>query len=325
MTRSRRYVLLAIQVALALACLYAAYQLTYRLDVGLLTANWPWIGLLIVAWALNQAVCAWRLRVLLGVLDIRLSYLEVLRLTLSSFIAASVLPGVVAGDIAKIALVKLSTHNIRLSDIAIVALIDRVLGFLSLWMLSFILSFLIAAPEGGLAAPLMQFVRIGFVLALIAIAVMVLGARTLALAVDRWSHRLPRRVVAVAHVLFRVLRDGKALRTIVIAAVPVSLLAVVVLVGIQAFVGGRIMLSLGQPASVLLQAFLAPVSIIVASLPIVPSGIGIGQLSLSASYTVMNLAAEAALILTSLVQVAQISLSCALAWFVLRLRSRPAS
>jgi uncharacterized membrane protein YbhN (UPF0104 family) len=324
MTRNRRTAFLAIQVLLALACLYAAWQLASRFDLKLLAASWPWIGLLVVAWALNQAVCAWRLRVLLGVLDIVLPYLEVLRLTLSSFIAASVLPGVVAGDIAKIALVKLSTRDVRLSDIAIVALIDRVLGFLSLWMLSFILSFAVAAPEGGVAGPLIQFARAGFVLTVIALIVMVLGARTLALAVERWSPRLPRRVVAVAHVLFRVLRDGKALRTILFAAVPISLLAVVVLVSIQAFVGGWIMVSLGRPAAVLPQAFLAPVSIVVSSLPIVPAGIGVGQLSLSASYRIMNLAAEAALTLTSLVQIAQIGLSCALAWFVLRLRGKSA-
>jgi len=93
------------------------------------------------------------------------------------------------------------------------------------------------------------------------------------------------------------------------------------LIAAQATTGGAILASLGHTPETLLQAFLAPTSLVVSTLPIAPSGLGVGQLTLGAIYRLAGLNPAVAILLTTIVQASQLAVACTLgvlAFFTVR-------
>ncbi len=294
------------RIALAAICLAAAFKLSSATPHNLIFGNALGCAALVAGWVLNQIFCAWRLQILMRVLQIRIPYLVMLRITFSAFVAASVMPGLIAGDVAKVVLLKIDSRDVGLADLTLIALIDRALGMLCLWFLSVFLSFIIEVPDTGQARGLILIVQAGFFV-LCAAAILVMHVLRRKREADIWwLPRMPARVSSFFRATIRLARDDRALAQIFLRATPISFVAVILLVSTQAGVGSLMMSELGEPQRILLQTFLAPTSIVVSSLPIAPSGIGVGQLTLATTYAIMQLPSEVAIALTSVVQISQI-------------------
>lgn len=297
---------------------------TWRLALG----HPNWVGVMVAAWLFNQVFCALRLRALLSIFGYELPALSCMQITFATFFVSSVFPGVVVGDAAKIALLRLAKREGGIAELTLVTVVDRALGVLSLWLVAFALSFVVALPDTVAANGLVWFVRLGAAAPIAAGFAIYWLARSSTADISR---RLRGRALVIAtraRDILLVFSSARSVRVLTTTAVPLSLVAVVGLVFAQAATGATIMLTLGSPPDFILQAMLAPTSLIVAAMPISPSGIGVGQVTLAATYHVAALSTEGAVLLTTIVQISQLLLGAtlgAMAFLTLRRRGEAAA
>jgi uncharacterized protein (TIRG00374 family) len=303
----------AIPIAIALAklivgagCLYWALSIVPPSTWGVAFGKPQWLAIMIAAWIFNQVVCSLRLRTLLGIFGYHLPAQTCLQITFATFFVSSVFPGVVVGDATKIALLRLAKREGGLAELTLVTLVDRALGLLSLWFVAFVLSFVVSLPDTVAAHSLVWFVRIGVAIP-IAIGLLVFWLALSSTA--EMSKRLSGRALVLAtraRDILIVFSSGRSIRLMATAAVPLSILAVAGLVFAQAGVGAMVLSTLGEAPNFTLQAMLAPTSLIVAAMPISPSGIGVSQVTLVATYHVAALNTDGAVLLTTVVQISQL-------------------
>jgi len=117
-----------------------------------------------------------------------------------------------------------------------------------------------------------------------------------------------RLSIALSHMiaLIHVLISPRTAVLVGVFALPLSLMAVTILIGAQASVGSMLAVDQGYLPELFTQAFLAPASLIISVLPISPSGIGIGQFTLAAAYDAAGLQRDIGIILATMVQISQI-------------------
>ena len=130
----------AISLALRLCCLLLAAGLLWltarRTDADVVAAlrnalKWP-LTLALLLYGAAQILGAYRWKTLLDVQDLGLTLWDALRLTLVGNFFSLIIPGAVTGDILKIAFAT-QKHPGKASELALVALVDRVIGLFGIF------------------------------------------------------------------------------------------------------------------------------------------------------------------------------------------------
>lgn len=318
-TLMKRRLLFLAKLGLGAACLVWALSTIRPSTWELALSHLGWLWVMLAAWILNQFFCALRLRVLLSIFGYRLSVVETVRVAFASFFMASVLPGVVVGDMAKIAILRFATKDTGIGELTMVTLLDRMFGLLSLWLIAFVLGFIVELPDTFVAQSLVWLLRISVLIPVLCVAFLAFIASPHSAWLSKGLTGRAAFLAGRARSIVRKLTLRRSLIAIVTGVIPLSLIAVVCLVAAQAATGALVSSSLGGPSSFLEQAFLAPTSIFVSTIPIAPAGIGVGQLTLAGIYDVAGLNPEVAVLLTTIVQISQLIVGCTIgaAFFVL--------
>jgi uncharacterized membrane protein YbhN (UPF0104 family) len=302
---------LVLKLGLAALCVWIAATLVPKAQWYSLLDHPGGFLCLVVGWMVNQVLCACRLWVILRSVGYNTEFGSIVRIVFSSFLFGSLFPGIIVQDLAKIALIRttsVAASATGLPQVVLVILADRILGLFSLWLLAFILSFVVTLPAGLTADLIVYSIRFG--------GILVLGALIFAVSTKLLTRAIRRRpvggklgeLIALLDMFF----SRRTFRAALLFALPVSLLAGGSLMILQAEIGGRLMLAAGQPVAVILQAFLAPASLVISALPLAPAGIGFGQLGLAAIYEIAGLPAAVGVLLATIMQMSQLAAACLL-------------
>ncbi|WP_398480811.1 lysylphosphatidylglycerol synthase transmembrane domain-containing protein [Tardiphaga sp.] len=279
-----------------------------QIDVALIFdfAQFECISFLCLVWFINQVLCAYRLKILLAIVDCRLSSWDVLRVTFLGFAVSSILPGLVTGDVFKVGLIRWRSNVSKIGEISAVVMADRIFGLAALIVMSCALSFQADLDHSGPAEYIVVIVRMLTVLLFLGCAI-ALFARVLLrrLGVAYANTRLALVINRVARFL-RVLTRFLSTPVMMAQAALISTLTVVLLVAGQASVGSVATIQLGDAPKFLIQAFLAPASLVVSSFPISPAGVGVGQITLKSLYSIFELPIAAGVLVATLMQASQI-------------------
>jgi uncharacterized protein (TIRG00374 family) len=277
---------------------------------SLAASHLSWLWLMLAAWTLNQVFCALRLRVLLSIFGYRLGVADTMRVAFASFFVSSVLPGLVVGDVAKIAILRFATKDSGIGELTMVTLLDRLFGLLSLWAIAFVLSFVVTLPDTIIVESVIWLLRISLILPVLCVAFLVFIASPRSAWLSKGLSGRAAFLAQRARSIVRKLTLRRSLAAILTQVIPYSLIAVVFLVAGQAATGSLIAASIGELRAFLEQSFLAPTSIFVSTIPIAPAGIGVGQVTLSGIYQIAGLNPEVAVLLTTVVQISQLVVGC---------------
>ncbi len=133
--------LLLCKIGIAVFLLWVLYYYEY-LELSLLSnivsSHWLLIGFIFIAW-ITYPICALRWHWLLSVQGIKTSIFSVFKIVYASAFIGLYLPGVVGGDIVRIAFgLKLTKEKI--SEMSISVLMDRLLGVMGILFLGFFAS-----------------------------------------------------------------------------------------------------------------------------------------------------------------------------------------
>lgn len=261
----------------------------------------------LAGWLANQCFCALRFYILVNRAGVPLSLRQTMRMTMIGFFAGCVFGGFAANDAVRALMLRHAATDAQLSRLLLLIVLDRVLGFAAFALWALALSYVAASTLDPALAPLMGTIRgVGFGLLAAFAALFALTALA--------GRARPSPRSALLARMYAVARMGSETRiaTGMILAFPLAVLAAGAVIVAQGFIGARIVSELGQAPSFSLQAFLAPTSIIVSILPIVPLGIGLGQLTLSGLYALFGLGIDAAVLLTTIMQAAQFTIAAGL-------------
>lgn len=263
-----------------------------------------WLLPALGGWLANQWFCAVRFFVLANRAGVPLPFMQSLRMTLVANFVGCIFGGFAATDVARAIWLRQADTGAGLSGILVLLVLDRGLGLLAFAVWAFALSYAVPATLVAGADVLIETIRAlcaGFVAAVVVVAVLAtLFARSTATEGTGIIARISRIVGFAVQPRIAV---GMLL------AFPLALLSAGTVIVAQGWMGTQIMDALGSSPQFLLQSFLAPASIIVSILPLVPLGIGLGQLTLSGLYALCGLALDAAVILTTLMQVGQLAIA----------------
>jgi len=112
-----------------------------------------------LGWILNQILCSVRLLLLLNIFGIRVLFLNAFNINMISFFLSSIIPGLIIGDAYKIFIIKYQNKRTSLSKITFIILFDRVLGFISILFVTFLLSFIVDLKEQDITNIYVWWVR----------------------------------------------------------------------------------------------------------------------------------------------------------------------
>ncbi len=309
-SRIKQRIFFVAKLVLGGACLAWALSTIRPSTWTLAAGHLGWIWPMIAAWTLNQVFCALRLRSLLSIFGYRVGMADAMRVAFASHFLSSVLPGLVMGDVAKIALLRFATRDTGIGELTMVTLLDRLFGLVSLWAVAFVLSFIIQLPDTLVVQSVVWLLRISVVIPLLCVAFLLFVASPHSAWLSRGLTGRAAFLAQRARSIVRKLTLRRSLTAIATQVIPFSMIAVLFLVAAQAATGGVIAASLGEPRAFVEQSFLAPTSIFVSTIPIAPAGIGVGQLTLAGIYQVAGLNPEVAVRLTTVVQISQLIVGC---------------
>jgi uncharacterized membrane protein YbhN (UPF0104 family) len=309
-SQTKQRIFFAAKLGLGAACLVWALSTIRPSTWALAASHVSWLWLMLAAWTLNQVFCALRLRVLLSIFGYRLGVADTMRIAFASHFVSSVLPGLVMGDVAKIAILRFATKDSGIGELTMVTLLDRLFGLLSLWAVAFVLSFVVVLPETVVAQSVVWLLRISVVIPVLCLAFLLFVASPHSAWLSKGLTGRAAFLAQRARSIVRKLTLRRSLAAILTQVIPFSMIAVVFLVAGQAATGGLISASLGESRAYIEQSFLAPTSIFVSTIPIAPAGIGVGQLTLAGIYQIAGLNPEVAVLLTTVVQISQLVVGC---------------
>ena len=276
-----------------------------------------WILPALAGWLANQGFCALRFYVLANRAGMPLSLAQSLQMTLACFFVGCVFGGVAANDLARVVWLRQAGAIGRLSDILVLLALDRALGVLAFAAWAFALSYAVPAalaPGMELLIGTVRVLCVGFAATL---AVLAMLATLLA------RHRRADSASWIARVAAIVgLATQARVAAGLLLAFPLAVVAAGAVIVAQGYIGAEVAGALGESPQFLVQSFLAPASIIISILPLVPLGIGLGQLTLSGLYALFGLRLETAVILTTVMQVGQFGIAAGVGAPVLALVRR---
>jgi uncharacterized membrane protein YbhN (UPF0104 family) len=301
----KRFAVLAFKLTIAGSCLALAGKSVRPATWSLVLDSHAWLGLLVAAWLLNQLCCGFRFWTLARGSGVPVGLPAAMGFSFAGFFLGTALGGFAANDAARIFLLRQTTDGVTLSKLVSLVILDRALGFLAFAAVAFVLSFLADYPADGDARAMVVLVRAAVAILLLGVVAVVGAAAWFARVQGRLMGRFGIRGAA----LVSTIREQQP-STVLFIAFPLSIVAVTALVIGQGTVGALLAGALGERSAWLTQSFLAPASIIISILPLVPAGIGIGQLSLSGLYEVFSLYPATAVALTSMMQAAQVIVAC---------------
>lgn len=212
-------------------------------------------------------VLAWRLILLLAVQDLPIQFRRAFVITVVCNLVGAVLPGIVAGDITKVACLSRIKPGIR-SQVAVVVLLDRLIGLYSLLVLGSIAAGLAALSHLAIRHEILWLAAVGMLLGTVGLLVLIeISHRTQIFAVRRSGiFQLVGRI-ASAFAAYR----GQPVTVVIVLVLSVASHALTV----GAFVCSAIALSDTLPLAV--HFVLDPLAMLLNAVPLTPGGLGLAE------------------------------------------------
>lgn len=300
-TYGRRVGLWVVRLGVATIALVVAMTMVDAATWSVALRNPHWLVAAIAAWLVNQVGCALRFHVVARAMSVPLAFPTSFRMTVIGFFVGCTFGGFAANDVARAVLLRSSKAGTGLGHVLVVLLVDRILGFGGFVTCALLLSFMVEPVDIASAAIVGSARFAGYVVLATLFALAIIACRVTTPAPARHAPARYPRVAAMVDLVFK-----RRVAAGMLTAFPLSLAATGALVAAQGWAGGQASMALGLPAAALVQSFLAPASIVISVLPIVPLGVGVGQLTLSGLYALFGLPVSLAVVLTTLMQVAQL-------------------
>ena len=254
-------------------------------------------GLILFGVIVGLASC--RLRLLLSVQSISLSFVQAIRLTLIGAFFSLVIPGAVSGDVVKMSLITQHTDK-KKAEAAFVVFIDRVLGLfgllaLTVLVLLFFSSFI--ADLGREHQPVqlaVYIIGIGSFLSVAAVVLIEMREKLLQIGliqkiVTRVSEKLPKFIPSFMQRLVEVLEIYKKNKKIVIWGLSISILIHILLALILLCIG----IGIGdENPSVPGYLVTSSVANAIAAIPLTPAGLGTRDGTIAIFLGAMNVQPE---------------------------------
>lgn len=306
-TYGQRAGLWVVRLGVATIALVVAMTMVDAATWSVAVHNPHWLFAAVAAWLVNQVGCALRFHIVARAMGIPLAFPTSFRMTVIGFFVGCVFGGFAANDVTRAVLLRSSKAGTGFGHVLFVLLVDRILGFGGFVTCALLLSFTVQPADIASAAIVGSARVAGYVVLATLFALAVIACRATTAVPARHAPARYPRVAAMIDLVFK-----RRVAAGMLAAFPLSLAATGALVAAQGWAGGEASTALGLPSAALVQSFLAPASIIISVLPIVPLGVGVGQLTLSGLYALFGLPVSLAVVLTTLMQVAQLIVAACL-------------
>lgn len=253
-----------------------------------------------LGWITNQILCSVRLLLLLNLFGIKVSFVNCFNINMIGFFLSSVIPGLIIGDAYKIFIIKYQNKKASLSKITFIILFDRLLGFISILFVTLILSFIVDLKEQDVTNVYIWWVKfISYVLILLFFLLFLIKK----IKFNNPSNFYISKKIEQLKIPFKQIVSFDFFLYIM----PISFFAVSSLVITQGFISVLINQDLTLNLSNVLEyALLSPISIIASIIPLSPSGIGIGQVTLGSFYQYAGYNFTDAVYVTTIIQLGQI-------------------
>lgn len=269
----------------------------------------PWLFALIpLAWAANQLFTTFRLHYLMKTLGRPSRFADILRANMSSLFVGNLMPGIVGADIVKFFYIKKSDSEMKAGQLALVLVIDRVLGLVSiLFWCSFFGLFIDAAPASA-ANPSLKYLAL---MPVALLACVVTGFAAIYF-LSGWVERqnLPQIVKSLNDVCLKLAKTGD--RRALALMLASNLLAVLVLLLGLAAVGASLQARATGQGLFAWHLFLIPLVLFASMIPLTPMGIGVAQVTMAGAYEMFGLTPSVGVSISTLSQTGLIIVSLAI-------------
>jgi uncharacterized protein (TIRG00374 family) len=224
---------------------------------------------------------------------------------MSSLFVGNLMPGVVGSDVVKFFYMKRNDPSISSRRLAVVLVLDRVLGLVAVLFWCAFFSFFVDVDAGAGDARAARLLTYMPVLILLLI---VLGAVMFDFVVAFISRfQLPATLGNLVNT-YRHFARSRSKRSLALVMV-YNLSAVFILLAGLALVGGQLQLQQSGEARVALQFFLSPLALIASVLPLTPMGIGVAQITMAGAYGLFGLDPSVGVSISTLSQLGLLSVS----------------
>ena len=260
-----------------------------------------------LAWLGNQLLTSKRLGILLQAVDQKSdNLLKLFRLNLISMLFTVLPLGLVGSDIAKIVMLSHYHKNISKKKLAFIVLCDRILGLVSLIVAVSFISIIVRSDLIVIKTIQMSSWLLSLLLLFVLICVYIASKKIMNF--KREKNDLINTMLLLLQFIVSTFTNPRA----VIKLGAISMLAILVLVFSQAFIGYWLLELMQSNGHFWQQAFALPASIFAAIVPITPVGIGLGQISVVSLYELLNIPSTVGVVVVSLSQISQILLAITL-------------
>jgi uncharacterized protein (TIRG00374 family) len=255
-----------------------------------------------VCWLLNQLLTTMRLHTFFLALGRPTKFFDVLHANMSSLFVGNLLPGVVGADVVKYFYLKRHDPSIFRSQLALILVLDRIMGLMSvLFWCSFFSVFILFGITTSPPALLIY-------LPSILLIILIVGLFTVKLIAPYASRlKLPLLVIGLIDTYHQILKlkNSRELTLMMFY----NLLAVFILLAGLVFIGGQLQLQQNEESMYILQFFLIPLVLIAAMIPLTPMGIGIAQVTMASAYSLFGLDESIGVTVSTLSQLGLLTIS----------------
>ena len=147
-SRSKKILGVLLRVALVLLAFFLLYTTLRQTNADILQdlkkANHFLLAVIAISFGIIFLLSAFRWKMLMDVQGMRLPFLALLKLTMTGAFFSLFIPGVVSGDVVKIAYAKQAFPG-RITEITLTVILDRILGLAGLFVTAFLIT-LISLP-----------------------------------------------------------------------------------------------------------------------------------------------------------------------------------
>lgn len=273
--------------------------------------------LLIAAWIFNLFLTIFRLYIILLAVGIKLNFFGLIKAATSSMFVGNLLPGVIGADAVKFLYIKRLDPTIGKGKLALVLLLDRVLGLIGVlfWCsVSGLLLYIFYRQDfsGHLQAIFYLPTAILSGVLLLFLLVFIYFKKFSSFKSENKLNKIFQDLSYLA--------KGFSTRDIILAMVA-NLIAVFILLMALVYMGISISLNSNLEGA-LVQFFLIPLVLFSSMIPLAPLGFGLAQLSMAGAYELFGLSASIGIAVSTASQIALLLITLIIGGSVFMINSK---
>ncbi len=258
-----------------------------------------------ICWFFNQVLTTLRLQSILHSLGRPTQLFDVFRANMSSLFVGNLMPGVMGADVVKFFYIKKHDPSISKTQLALVLVLDRILGLVAILFWCTIFSIFIMTNYSNdyseMAEILVYLPLVLFILFIIGLLILDYLMKFLT------KFKLPDIFLKLVNTYHMLVQSGN--RRALILVLVYNLLAVFILLTGLVFVGVYLQTQETGQGMFALQFFLIPLALIVSMLPLTPMGIGVAQITLASAYGLFGLSESVGFSISTLSQLGLLMIS----------------